>query len=102
MPHPNRILTLTDLAEIDLESILQYTLENWGLRQMDLYSERLMLGMQRLLDNPEVGYSVSLNEKTYKAYRVEKHLIFYRASVEELVVLRILHERMDFGRHLLH
>jgi plasmid stabilization system protein ParE len=49
MPHPNRILTLTDLAEIDLESILQYTLENWGLRQMDLYSERLMQGMQHII-----------------------------------------------------
>jgi toxin ParE1/3/4 len=102
MPSPKRSLTLTDLAEIDFESILQYTLEQWGMRQMDIYEGMLMDALHRLQNSPEIGYSVSLNDSIYKAFRIGKHVIFYRASADTLLVLRILHERMDRARHFLH
>ena len=33
-------------------------------------------------------------------YSIQKHLIFYRDTRDELVILRVLHQRMDVSRHL--
>jgi toxin ParE1/3/4 len=36
----------------------------------------------------------------YRAYPSGSHMIFYRTVQEQLHVVRILHQRMDYVRHL--
>ena len=34
------------------------------------------------------------------SYNVQKHVVFYRESEQAFVIIRILHSRMDPGKHL--
>lgn len=36
----------------------------------------------------------------YLKYAIGSHLVFYRETESEIIVVRILHQRMDVGRHL--
>ena len=85
----------------DLDSIWLYTLETWSAEQADLYYHQLVKACQDIANRP-----VYL-DKEYKeimsglfGHRIYKHLIFYILVEDGVEIIRILHERMDFGRHL--
>ena len=54
----NRRLDITEDAEDDLRSILEYTLATWGERQRDVYAERLNSALDELLRYPYSGRNV--------------------------------------------
>ena len=35
----------------------------------------------------------------YRAFHEGRHLIFYREAGDQIEIIRILHDRMDFRRH---
>ncbi len=50
-----RRLELTEEAEADLQSLLEYTLAAWGEEQQDRYPDRLLQAMHDLLSRPALG-----------------------------------------------
>jgi len=93
-------LKLSPKAINDLEEIYEYTIANWGIRQAEKYQDELFEWMSRVTENPHIGSQYYFSKGSYRKSQINKHLIFYRIKDDELVVVRVLHERMDFKSHL--
>lgn len=92
-------LRLTPLAEADLEDIWRYTFEHWSLEQANRYHRDLVATMEALARGDKTGRVCTVREG-YWQYGVGSHIVFYRETETTLDVSRVLHQRMDVGRHL--
>ena len=88
-------LNLTATAKQDLHDIYTYSLEKWGKKQADEYLKQLENSFYLLLDNPYLGKQRNDLKQGYRSLLTKKHSIFYKISNNEIIVLRILHIRMD-------
>jgi len=93
-------IKITDSARLDLVEIGQYTEYRWGEKQRDKYLGDIDGYLYSLAEEPESGRERSELRKGCNSYSVGKHVIFYANDFEALYVLAVLHERMDFERHL--
>lgn len=92
---------LTKRAVKDLEDIWTYTLNNWSAHQAEIYYRGLIKAFSEIAEDPNIGQSRNLVLPSLFVHRYAKHRIFYSLiSPEQIEIIRILHERMDFGRHL--
>ncbi|ETW93077.1 MAG: hypothetical protein ETSY1_40825 [Candidatus Entotheonella factor] len=91
---------LTRKARDDLRSIGRYTQTTWGREQRSRYLSRLDAAFHALAESPEMGPACDDIREGYRKYRVGRHLIFYRQSDVGIIVVRILHERMDIAARL--
>lgn len=94
--------TLTLPASDDLLGIFEYTLEKWGEEQVHVYVGQLERTFNQLADNPlKIGSkSAEKLAKGCRIFKVAHHVIVYRREAEHLLIIRILHESMDFPRHV--
>ncbi|MEO5337344.1 MAG: type II toxin-antitoxin system RelE/ParE family toxin [Magnetospirillum sp. WYHS-4] len=106
------LVRLASAVEADLDQILQWTAEHFGEEQADSYAETLMAAVDALKAGPTtagVKARSDLPEGILTLYaarlgRKARHVILFRAERERgrktIQVLRILHDAMDFPRHL--
>ncbi|MEA3037609.1 MAG: toxin ParE1/3/4 [Sphingomonadales bacterium] len=71
----------------------------WGVAQADLYAERLGAAAHSLLSNP-VGTRPVDFSAIIRRLKAEHHFIYFRPEGGDILVLRVLHEKMDASRHL--
>lgn len=93
---------LSKLADQDLADILRYTIQTWGIEQGATYLQLLTAARNHILNNPSLPGSKPREDlaRNCRAFRAAKHVIFYRVNRETLEIARILHESMDFSRHV--
>ncbi|CAA7627298.1 Toxin ParE1 [Candidatus Terasakiella magnetica] len=90
---------LSPRAETDLEDIWLYSFKNWSLEQADRYHNAIVEAFNDLATGRKGGRSVDIRDGYFK-HQVGSHMVYYRFTEAGLVVVRILHQRMDVGRHL--
>lgn len=98
MSCPEFHLVFAALAQRDIDDILAYTIENWGIAQLEKYKCVLDIAFRRLEQNPNIG-RISL-PPDFRSFQAGGHVIFYRIDETSIHIVRILHSRMDFTRHL--
>lgn len=91
-------LVLSPRARRDLDEIWDYSVENWSEDQAERYLRMLWRGIELLADDPERGRSCETIRAGYYRYSVGSHMIFYKLT--GIDVVRVLHQRMDFRRHV--
>ena len=91
---------LTPAADSDLQEIWEYTEKRWGIEQADNYLRKLERRMTYLAGNPKRGKRRRELPGSPFNYHEEKHVIFYRSIEAGIEIIRILHDSMDFPRHL--
>jgi toxin ParE1/3/4 len=92
---------LTIKAVEDLEKIWNYTFEKWSEHQADKYYALLIDSCYLIGQNPNIGKIYFGVHKELFGLKVNRHIIFYRISTENLIeIIRILHERMDLKKRL--
>lgn len=92
---------LTNAANADMKSIGRYTQNTWGVEQRNSYLSALDLGFHQLAENPYIGLDCSEIRSNYRKHPIGRHLVFYRQiSINQIEIVRILHERMDVEAHL--
>ena len=93
---------LSKKALSDLRNIWNYTVETWSEEQADIYYQNLIQAFEAIASRPEsAGHSYEEVRSGYRGCHSGRHIIFYRVLKNGKVrIVRILHERMDFGRHL--
>ena len=91
---------LTPAAERDLESIWTYTVQQWGLDQANRYIDFLTATFATLAEAPETAPACDAIRPGYRRHSAERHMIYFRVADYGIVVVRILHDRMDAPRHL--
>lgn len=87
-------------ARADIDDIWDYTARQWGTRQAEIYLRLLQAAVDAVASDPEVGPTCDDVRPGYRKYRVGSHVLFYRVTASSVVVVRILHQRMDVDRHL--
>jgi toxin ParE1/3/4 len=93
-------LYLSPRAIEDLEDIYEYTLITWGLTQADKYQDLLYYSMNTILHSPQIGTKYPYKKGNYRKLNSNKHIVFYRIEDQKCVIIRILHEKMDFESNL--
>lgn len=93
---------LSEKAKEDLLGICLYTLENWGEDQLPTYRNMMETAMQRIANNPFTPGSKALDEiiQGCRSFRCGNHSLTYRVQSSQVAIARILHESMDFARHI--
>ncbi|WP_370690110.1 type II toxin-antitoxin system RelE/ParE family toxin [Phenylobacterium sp.] len=91
---------LSPLARKDLEGIWAYSRERWGVDQAERYLRDIQRGVESAAAHPRRGRACDDISPGYFKLAVGSHLLFYRQAGLDIDVVRILHQRMDFDRHL--
>ncbi|KAB7785911.1 type II toxin-antitoxin system RelE/ParE family toxin [Methylorubrum populi] len=92
---------LSPRARTDLSRIWDDSAERWGADQADHYVRLLAGGFDRLAEGSARGRRADAIRKGYFRLSVGSHVLFYRRGAEGgIEIIRILHQRMDFKRHL--
>ena|SRR5882757_7109199 len=95
-------------AERDLASILEWTAENFGVRQSRLYRDTIVRAIKELANGPDVPGSKVRDEimpgvrtlHVARHGRRGRHVLLYRiVRARTIEVGRILRYRMDLRRH---
>ncbi len=93
---------LSEIAKEDLLGIYLYTLEAWSEDQLPTYRSLIEKAMERIVQNPYTPGSKALDEimQGCRSFRCGKHFLIYRVQSYNIQIARILHESMDFSRHV--
>jgi len=89
-----------EAAMLDLEEIWYYTFTTWSLEQADRYFSLITKEIEFLATKPESGKTIDHIRKGYRSSKVKSHYIFYRFTLTEIEIIRILHESMDIPNRL--
>lgn len=92
---------LSQLAAADIATIADYTIKNFGIVQARRYRDGLVAACQVLADHPHRGRSADELAPKLRRWHYESHVIFYLPSENGALIVRVLHQRMDFERHLM-
>jgi len=85
---------------MDLEAIAEYTIERFGIEQARHYRDELKDCLDQLAGNPGLGRRAEQLSAGLRRHEFRSHIIFYRAVDAGILILRVLHYRMDVGWHL--
>ena len=92
---------LTPKAMADLSDIWDYTYTGWGTDQAEKYVRDLWAAMQGQTQDLTKSVDIGDVRKGYRKVRSGSHVIFFKVPKAGVVdVVRILHQKMDFDRHL--
>ena len=86
--------------QADIEDIWDYTAERWGMGQAEDYIRLLQKAVETIARDPRRGRTCDDIRPGYRKYSVASHVLFYRLVKDGIDVVRVLHQRMDFGQHL--
>ena len=91
---------LTQQAKADLDDIAVYTLENWGVQQALRYVDSLEQCCHLLANRPNVGATASDLAPDLRRHAHRAHVVYYLPEKNGVLIVRMLHERMDAPRHM--
>lgn len=92
---------ISQLAELDLENIWLYTLQNWSHKQADKYYRLIISEIYSICDNPEIGKAIEELKMEHRVRKIESHIIIYKIKRDKIWIDRILHQRMDIESRLI-
>ena len=87
-------------ADRDIFEIARYTLETWDEAQTERYLTGLHDALLALALRPDAGIASDDLRPGYFRRRYRSHMVFYKRSDDGILVVRVLHARMDYLRHL--
>ena len=91
---------LSQKADDDILHIARASMQQWGLARAERYILSLHEAFERLADFPDMGRNVDDIRPGYLRIENASHAIFYHKTETGILIVRVLHERMDFTRHL--
>lgn len=91
---------LSGKADSDIENIAETSIGQWGLARAETYLLGLHETFLQLAKFPEMGRDASHIRPGYLYIKTASHVVFYQQAGSGILIIRILHERMNFGRHL--
>jgi toxin ParE1/3/4 len=95
-----RRLDFTEIARADLKSIRRYSQKIWGPDRTVEY----MAGLRDTMKGLVAGTVMSRNRDDLKSglqmATSGRHSVFFEADQSRILVVRVLHDRMDYLRHL--
>ncbi len=100
MTRPYPRYQFTEKAERDLEGIIDYTTQQWGVSQADTYLDGLETRAQLLADNPDLGTKREALSEGLLSFPFESHILYYMKQPYGITIVRVIHQNMDPLKHL--
>jgi len=97
---PNKIYRLYPKAIEDLESIYVYSTREFGIKRTEDYILAIESSFHNLADDPLISRICAYIRPDLRAFNVGSHIIFFKTTSYGIAVIRVLHQSMDFIRHL--
>jgi toxin ParE1/3/4 len=91
---------LTRKAEKDLTEIYIFSYRQFGETKADAYLMALEERFSMLAAQPHLGRRIDHIRAGYLRYEHASHSIFYRTKSSGVVIVRVLHQRMDPKKRL--
>ncbi|MDO6732675.1 type II toxin-antitoxin system RelE/ParE family toxin [Marinovum sp. 2_MG-2023] len=99
----SRSFRLTRRAEASLTEIARWTIENFGLRQAELYEAELLIRCEGILNGQAHSRSCAVlvdEADDLRFVRAGEHFLVFLDQPDEVVIVDILHSRSDLPRHV--
>ena len=87
-------------ALADIREVGRYTQQQWGKVQRRLYLDEMNNRFQFLAENSAIAPERRSFDPPVRIYPFQKHLIVFVMEEGGILILRILHQRMDVSAHL--
>lgn len=87
-------------AQADIREIGRYTQEQWGRDQRRVYLDGLNDRFQHLANTPMLAAERQEFDPPVRIYPYQKHLIVYVIEDGGILIVRVLHQRMDVPAQL--
>jgi len=84
---------------MDLEAIAEYTIERFGIDQARRYRDELAACFEQLVHHPGLGRRSEQLGSGLRRYEHRSHIVFYQVVGTGILIVRILHSRMDVRLH---
>ncbi|HHF7372731.1 type II toxin-antitoxin system RelE/ParE family toxin [Legionella bozemanae] len=97
---PDKTYRLYPKAIEDLESIYSYSTHEFGIKRTEDYILAIDSSFQRLADDPLIARKCDYIRPDLRAFNIGSHIIFFKTTDYGIAVIRVLHQSMDFNRHL--
>ena len=96
-----RKIVLSPKAKVDLSQVWEYTCAEWGNEQAEKYIREIWAAIEELSSDLTKSVDIGDVRNGYRKVRSGAHVIFFKATKGgNLDVVRLLHQKMDFDRHL--
>ncbi len=95
-----RRIEFTPRARRHIEDIWSHSLEWFCVEKAEAYLRDIQRAAETVAEDPLRGRPCDDIRVGYRKFSVGAHVLFFKASKSRIVVVRILHQRMDFERHL--
>jgi plasmid stabilization system protein ParE len=99
----SRSFRLTRRAEASLTEIARWTIENFGLRQAELYETEVLSRCEEILSGQAHSRSCAVlvdEADDLRFVRAGEHFLIFLDHPDEVVIVDILHARSDLPRHV--
>ena len=91
----------SELADQDLEDISYYTTLYFGEGQARAYRASIDQSAMTIANFPSIGRPYMTKDgKLLQKFNVGEHSLFYQPNEDGVIIVRVLHCKMDFDRHL--
>ncbi|PCJ47236.1 MAG: plasmid stabilization protein [Gammaproteobacteria bacterium] len=91
--------SLSNKASTDLDSILDYSIINFGTDVMLKHHKSIEQCFEILDKNPDLGREIEHIHSDYLCFEHCSHLVFYKKLSKDILIIRILHKSMDVLEH---
>lgn len=96
------VYVISEKAVEDINNIWIYPVENWSVAQADRYYNLIYDEIEYIVNNFDMARDFGEIRKSYKCSKVKSHLIFFKKDkMNEIEVVRVLHEKMDVESRLI-
>ncbi|MEQ1845167.1 MAG: type II toxin-antitoxin system RelE/ParE family toxin [Nitrospira sp.] len=92
--------SLSSKAAADLEDIYEYTIIHFGLEQARVYLLAMHARFQMLAEQPTQGRKADELAPGLRRVEYQSHVVFYIPKDHGVLIVRVLHLRMDVTRHV--
>lgn len=96
----NKTYRLYPKAEEDLETIYFYSTREFGIKRTTDYILAIESSFQHLAVDPLISRSCDYIRQDLRAFNVGSHIVFFKTTNYGIAIIRVLHQSMDFSRHL--
>ena len=99
----NRSLRLTRRAEASLVEIAKWTIEQFGIKQAELYEDEVLTRCQAILNGQAHSRSCAVlvdEAADLRFARAGEHFLVFLDQPDEVIIVDILHSRSDLPRHV--
>jgi toxin ParE1/3/4 len=94
------LIKKTEFADVDLIDIYLYGATNFGQPVAESYFSSITQTFQFLAENPFAAMERAEFKPPVRIHPHNKHLIIYKVENDFILIIRVLHQKMDIRHYL--